>query len=840
MAAVRAGLVVLAIVGCGRERDVPCNGVLDPGEFCDDGNPQDGDGCDCATRMIPPATLPPSSAAPIVLVEDGAWCWFQDERAIENAGYLVVSSISHGGDIQITSYDPATGERVDSQLHTRLERDDHDVASLLALPDGRTAAFWTRHDGFNHVFTRRGIPERARWGGTLIDRLDYDVTYTNPFLLAGYEDRVHLFVRGDEVNPTLLLSNDLGVSWNDGSQLLDAGRREYGRVFDHRPYVKYASDGTAVHLLYTDGHPAEFGRNSIYHLQYDGAFLRQTDGTLVAKAGPDNQPELSPDRGTLVFDGTVLPGGQAWIWDTEIGPDGFPVVVFSTFPDPERSYFDHRYKYARYDGTRWHVHDVAAGGTGIYVAEGFYSGGITIDPDEPSVVYFSSNVEPTSAEPTASGVFELYRAVTADEGATWTITAVTSGSRVDNLRPIVPARHTAPTTLVWMRGSYDTYLDFHTQIVALIGERDAVSTHPPQQDAELRALARFDLAATSNGFATPTTPGFVAAVPAAGFAQAVDSFVQLTVSNITGTREAVVAEPLYRGLVFNDRGGYGPSGKLRVELRWLAPNTPYIVRIHGHDTSDAYLKPTLWFRGDAKTLDSDDNAAFITAHRNVNSVAAGEGYTDLTVTSDANGAIALVARGLDYVGADHTAILSALELFEAPLMTPVARFDVDVAPGLNTAPGAVSLSFDDLTEWSGEATDAGITVRVTSDSIGSLHSRGSPDPMLADFIEGRDQLVVDVSGLEVGKLYAITVYSTDITHNQYASSRWTVIEPRHEPLVVQGFHMNLHRKDEGASFTFYHHANETSFRLRGEDVMTSLSTNPSLVIFNGIDIAVAP
>jgi hypothetical protein len=83
------------------------------------------------------------------------------------------------------------------------------------------------------------------------------------------------------------------------------------------------------------------------------------------------------------------------------------------------------------------------------------------------------------------------------------------------------------------------------------------------------------------------------------------------------------------------------------------------------------------------------------------------------------------------------------------------------------------------------------------------------------------------------------VYSTDLEHNQYAASRWRLDEPGHEPIVVHGFHMNLHRSDDGASFTFYHRASATSFRLRGEDVITSLSTNPSLVIFNGIDVEVA-
>jgi cysteine-rich repeat protein len=843
---VRAGIVLLVAAACGSDRDVPCNGVLEPGELCDDGNASDGDGCDCATRAIELAPLAPgamATAVPTVIAEDGAWCWFQDERAIVDGDKLVVASISHGGDVQVSSLALSTGERTQAQLHTRLERDDHDVPSLLALPDGRVAAFYTRHDGFPYIYRRETtVPgDLTAWNKTTSHEFGYDVTYTNPFSLSSRTDRLYMFIRGHETNPTLLVSNNLGVSWNEGGQLLDAGERGFdGRVFDHRPYVKYASDGVrTIHLVYTDGHPAEYKRNSIYHMVYRDDALFTSDGTRLASAKPTDAPHLEPSRGTLVYDGSVLPGGQAWTWDTAIDGDGHPVAVFSTFPDPARSFFDHQYRYAHWDGTAWRVHRIAYAGTGIYHAEGFYSGGIALDPDDTRIVYFASNVEPVSGEPTATGVFEIYRGITDDGGATWRISAVTSGSHVSNLRPIVPEHHADPTTVLWLRGSYDTYLEFHTQVVALVGDATASTTTPAPQPADLVALARFDLAATVYGPATPTAPGFVAAVPAAGYALAEDRGISLLVSNITGTREAVTQDPLYRGLAYCDRGGYAPADKLRVDLAGLAPHTEYVVRVHGHDTANAYTKPTLWFRGDAKTLDSDDNAAFLTGHRNVNNTVAGEGYTDMLVRSDAAGRLALVARGLDYGPDEHVALLSALEVLQAPVTMLVARFDVDASPSLTTAPDAVSLSFDDAVAWSGEATMNGITARVTTDRIEALRWRMTDDPMLADFVYGRDQLVVDVTGLEPGKLYAITVYSTDVDYNQYAASRWRVDEPGLEPIVVHGFHMNLHRKDEGAMFTFYHRATASSFRLRGEDVITSLSSNPSVVIFNGMDIRVA-
>ncbi|HUS32228.1 MAG TPA: BNR-4 repeat-containing protein [Kofleriaceae bacterium] len=839
----RAGVLLVIAMGCSRGTPVPCNGVLEPGELCDDGNSSDGDGCDCATRLIPPVSYTPVAGDPVVIVEDGGWCWFQDERVVDVDGKVVVSSISHGGDIQVTSWDPASGQREHSILFTRLERDDHDVASLLPLPDGRLAAYFTRHDGFPSLWTRIAQTPGAlgSWTPLKVTQFDYDVTYTNPFLVG---DRTLLFMRGIDTNPTLVGSTDFGLSWSEGAQLLDSSERELdGRVFDHRPYVKYVSDSAGtVHLFYTDGHPVEFNRNSVYHLVYRDGALYRSDGARVAGAGLDDQPVLSPSSGTRVYDGNQLPGGQAWTWDAAIGADGKPVTVFSTFPDPERPYYDHRYRYARWDGSAWQVHTIAYGGTGIYVVEGFYSGGITLDPDDPNIVYFSSNVVPQTGEPTTSGKFEIYRGVTSDNGATWRITPVTSGSHVHNLRPIVPAHHTSPTEIVWLRGSYDTYLDYRVQVVGLVGAGDAMANAPVESDADLVALARFDLAATDQGPATPTAPGFVAAVPEGGYALATDRGISLMVSNITATRQAPDAvDPLYRGLALNSRHGFDPGNKLRVELTGLTPGADYVLRVHGHDTKDAYLRTTLWFRGDAKSLDSDNNAAYVLAHRNVSNTTAGEGYSDLFMHADDQGKLSIVGRGLDYYGADHTAVLSGVEVLQPPVTDLVARFDVDALPGDDTAPNAASISWDELTEFSGEATMAGITVRVTTDRIEALRRReDTTDPMLSDFVFGRDQLTVDVSGLEPGRLYAFTVYSTDTKYNLYDASRWRLDEPGREPRIVHGFHMNLQRTDEGAAFTFYHRATTSSFRLRGEDVVTSLSSNPSVVIFNGMDIRVAP
>ena len=40
---------------------------------------------------------------PMVINPDGAWCWFQDERALVHDGKLTVASITRDGEVQLTT-----------------------------------------------------------------------------------------------------------------------------------------------------------------------------------------------------------------------------------------------------------------------------------------------------------------------------------------------------------------------------------------------------------------------------------------------------------------------------------------------------------------------------------------------------------------------------------------------------------------------------------------------------------------------------------------------------------------------------------------------------------------
>ena len=114
----------------------------------------------------------------------------------------------------------------------------------------------------------------------------------------------------------------------------------------------------------------------------------------------------------------------------------------------------HRYRHARWTGSRWDDRQLVPAGP-FFVEDGGekqYSGGISFDHADPNVVYLSRQVK---------GQFEVERRTTADGGLTWTTEPLTARSAEKNVRPVV-ARNGGP---LWMRGAYLNYTHYRTAIV---------------------------------------------------------------------------------------------------------------------------------------------------------------------------------------------------------------------------------------------------------------------------------------------------------------------------------------------------------------------------------------
>ncbi|MCK4999534.1 MAG: hypothetical protein KAS23_08360, partial [Anaerohalosphaera sp.] len=96
----------------------------------------------------------------VVFNDNGAWCWYQDERVIVHNNKLIMGSVAdssgtegatRSGNIEVVTYDIGTaGPPQRFVLHANLQDDDHDLPAFLALPDNNILAIYSKHssDGY--------------------------------------------------------------------------------------------------------------------------------------------------------------------------------------------------------------------------------------------------------------------------------------------------------------------------------------------------------------------------------------------------------------------------------------------------------------------------------------------------------------------------------------------------------------------------------------------------------------------------------------------------------------------------------------------------------------------
>ncbi|HMD61118.1 MAG TPA: BNR-4 repeat-containing protein [Opitutaceae bacterium] len=428
----------------------------------------------------------------IVFNDNGAWCWYQDERVVVDRanGTILAASVAAGegangadraGDVDVASYDLSSGRTSRFVLHHHLlAQDDHNTPALLIRPDGRYLAVYSKHNSEKLTYWRASVrphdagewlPERAfDWTPHLAaaDAAD-NVTYSNVFYLSA-EKRAYNFARAVNRDPSILVSADQGDSWSYGGKLLTEPRLGYVNG-----YTKYASNGIdRVDFIATEHHPRDFN-NSVYHGYVRDGRLHKSDGTVVH----DNVfggGGVSQTRLTKVFSAGSVWNGEtmthAWTMDLHTDGAGRPVCLLSCRANDEpdnTNYLDHRFFYARFDGSAWHVHQLAKAGACLWPAEQDYTGLAALNPNNPNEVYASTAIDPRDGA--ALKVHEIFKGVTSDAGATWSWTPVTWDSPVDNLRPTVAIWDAGDTALLWLRGTMSRSQHYNCAIVGVIWRR---------------------------------------------------------------------------------------------------------------------------------------------------------------------------------------------------------------------------------------------------------------------------------------------------------------------------------------------------------------------------------
>jgi hypothetical protein len=382
----------------------------------------------------------------------GAWSWFGDPRAVHYDGEhrrTYVGWIDRRGAVRLTSVDHDSGARRGVVLKRGLGRDDHNNPSLLMLPDGRLQVFYSPHSG--RILPPPGIPSRMYWrrmrraedlssfGPERVLRTNtrggLGYTYPNPVHLRR-ERRTWLFWRGGNWLPSFSTRRPTG-RWSRARTLLapPGGRR---------PYLKVASNGRdTIHFAFSEDNPGN-RRVGIWYVRYRRGRLERADGRRVGRLSrlPLGQRSFEavrrPRRGRP----------SAWVHDVAADRRGRPAIVYVAY----RSRRDLRYRYARWDGRRWRDRQIVRAGGPL---RGRYAGGISLDHEDPGVVFLSRRVR---------GVFEVERWTTRDGGRTWSRRPVTRRSRRHNVRPVAPRGEPSSRTVVWMRGRYRSYRAYITSI----------------------------------------------------------------------------------------------------------------------------------------------------------------------------------------------------------------------------------------------------------------------------------------------------------------------------------------------------------------------------------------
>ena len=443
------------------------------------------------TPPTDPATFPDNwTAAEVTQFNaNGGWTWYNDERVVVDveAGKIVVGSSASSASSQTSStnidvviHDLATGQNDKKSLGNLSYSDDHNNPGIVIKAPGEYFAsyahhnkecntYWANYGGgawgttVTHPWAAQGCP----WGSTY-------VTYNNVFKLTS-EGKLYNFIRSVDSSPTFLVSEDNGENWTWSGRLTASQQIGY-----NAGYYKYWGNGVdRIDFFATESHPRD-SNTSVYHGYVQGgksydSLGQEVDGDIMDSDAPDIAEFTRVFQAGAQLDGH--PMNHLWNFDVTRYADGTVAVLWQAREnecakdcgDPK-----HHMAYSRFDGTEWKSTRLVKGGRTLYRNksgwwEEDYLGGAALDPDDPHVIYVSTNIDPRD-DTTDVQLNEIWKGVTCDDGATFTWTPITMNSANENLRPVVPKWDANNYVLAWFRGNYQTAQTYSAEVVGIIDQ----------------------------------------------------------------------------------------------------------------------------------------------------------------------------------------------------------------------------------------------------------------------------------------------------------------------------------------------------------------------------------
>ncbi|MDD5063489.1 MAG: glycoside hydrolase family 88 protein [Phycisphaerae bacterium] len=445
-------------------------------------------------------------AGNMMLINDnGGWCWYQDDKIAYDptAGNILTSTAAEengfggvGGarlnDMDTTTFNIATGKRTVRQARDSGGGDDHNMGAFWIRPDGRYLHLYAPHySSSGQTFYRLATyaNDGSVWGSE--QNYDWDtisgisggtLSYTNVHYLSGEgtgNGRLYNIVRWNEVTPNISYSDDLGVTWQYMGRLNSpVGGATYSNF-----YHKFRGNGVdRIDFIGCEQHPRNYN-NSVFHGYIKGGKGYDSYGNVVDDDLFDTDaPSIQAYTPVFTAADPQLADTYhtGWTNEIEIDKDGYPVCLYQTRygTDPWGNgsgqntigAADHRFFYARFNGTAWTSTELCKMGTGLHEPEQDYLPMGCIHPDDANIVYVGTPFDPRDDSPLEH--IEIFKGVTSDKGLTWDWTQITTNSTEDNIRPAIPKWNANNTAVFWTRGEYPGQENYDFVVVGMLEEQD--------------------------------------------------------------------------------------------------------------------------------------------------------------------------------------------------------------------------------------------------------------------------------------------------------------------------------------------------------------------------------
>lgn len=401
---------------------------------------------------------------------EAGWVWFVRPQAVryvgtqdrtyatwqKNSGAITIGQFDHGTKAWSTPFDlHAAGDT--TNLYPN---EDHGPASILVrASDKRLLTFNAGHAGPDIFMRVSTNPEDATaWQSEV--NLDSQLgmqgySYPCPFQFA--DGTLWLIFRARNsptTTPTRWYysqSTDGGATWATAVEIVTTNA--YG-------YLQVAQQGDTLYFSFTPDHPRFNTTLSLYCFKYIKGIGFRTLGNSALTA-PMNEAALAAyPVSARVYDGSG-PNGRSWTWDIMVGTDGHPRILYTRCGDTEH----HLIHFARWTGSAWvdalvvdslsHIGSYNPNDSNYQ--DPWYAGGACFDFDDQTSIYVARQI---------NGAHEIWNYTTADNGATWAGTAVTSDSKRKNFRPVVPRGSSPELKVLWRYGVQPDYTRHLTGITS--------------------------------------------------------------------------------------------------------------------------------------------------------------------------------------------------------------------------------------------------------------------------------------------------------------------------------------------------------------------------------------